>query len=86
MITPVRLAYYREKEWDRFLNSIDDRERMHKTWNEWHQAFLKTKMELISRGFHIVDFIVDIDELQNYCTIKGIKNNGKARSQFAAES
>lgn len=25
-----------------------------------------------------------IDELKNYCTIRNIKNNGEARSQFAA--
>lgn len=65
MTIPVKLVYYREKDWDRFLNSIDDRERMHDTWNEWHKDFLKTKMGLISHGFHVVVFIVDIDELQN---------------------
>jgi len=28
---------------------------------------------------------VDIDELQNYCKVRGIKNNGKARSGFVVD-
>ena len=58
---------------------------MHDTWNDWHKAFVKTKMELISQGFHVVDVIIDIDELKDYCTNRGIKNTGKARSQFTAK-
>lgn len=82
MITPVKLAYYREKDWERFLESIDDRERMHNTWDDWHKAFVKIKMELISQGFYVKDCIIDIDELTVYCKNRGIRNNGKARSQF----
>jgi len=28
------------------------------------------------------DIEIDLDELVNYCKIRGIKNDGKARSQF----
>jgi len=85
MLTKVKLAYYREKEWNRFLDLIDDRESQYENWEDWHKAFLKTKMELISQGLHVVDFIVDIDKLQNFCNERGIKNNGKTRSEFTAQ-
>jgi hypothetical protein len=55
---------------------------MHDTWNEWHKAFLKTKKDLISQGFEVEDFEIDLDELTNYCKMKGIKIDGKARPQF----
>ncbi len=84
MMTSINLAYYREADWERFLESIDDRESMHATWKDWHKAYLKTKKVLISQGLKVNDFVVDIDELQNYCILKGIKNDGKARSQFVA--
>lgn len=55
---------------------------MHDTWKEWHKAYLKTKKELISQEFVVNNFVVDIDELINYCKMRGIMNDGKARSQF----
>ena len=81
----ISLAYYREKDCTRFLDSIDYRESMHDTWEEWHQGFLKMKIDLIIRGFHVVDSVVDIDELNNYCKQNKIKNDGKARSRFVAK-
>lgn len=85
MIALINMAYYKEKDWKRFLESIDDRESMHDTWKDWHKAYLKKKKILISQGFKVNDFVVDIDELRNYCMMKGIKNDGKARSQFVAK-
>ncbi len=78
----IKLAYYRKKDWKRFVKIIDDRESMHDTWIEWHKAFLKAKRDLISQGFEVEDIEVDLDELTNYCKMRGIKNDGKARSQF----
>ena len=79
----VNLTFYKEEDWDGFLESIDDRDSMHDTWKEWHKAYQKTKKGLIAKGFIVNDFVVDIDELINYCKIRKIKNDGKARSKFA---
>ncbi len=84
MLRSVNIAYYRKEDWKRFLKSIDDRKSMHETWEEWHEAFLNTKKELILNGFIIKEVIIDIDELKEYCRKKGIKNDGKARSTFAS--
>ncbi|RPH31730.1 MAG: hypothetical protein EHM93_12340 [Bacteroidales bacterium] len=78
----INLAYYKENDWKRFLESIDDKESMHATWKDWHNASLKIKKNLISQGFIVNDFVIEIDELQDYCKMRGIKNDGKARSQF----
>ena len=81
-MTGIKLAYYKKKDWKHFIKIIDDRESMHDTWNDWHKAFLKTKKDLISQGFELTDIEIDLNELTNYCKIRGIKNDGKARSQF----
>ena len=78
----IKLAYYRKKDWKRFLKIIDDSESIHDTWDEWHKAFLKAKKDLISQGFEVEDVEIDLEELTNYCKMRGIKNDGKARSQF----
>nr|WP_321357594.1 hypothetical protein [uncultured Draconibacterium sp.] len=78
----IKLAYYRKKDWKRFLKIIDDRESMHDTWVEWHKDFLKVKNELAAKGLEVIVVEIDLDELTNYCKQRGIKNDGKARSQF----
>ena len=78
----IKLAYYRKKDWKRFVKIIADRESMHDTWHDWHKDFEKTKRDLTNQGFDVVNIVVDLDELTEYCRLKGIKNDGKARSQF----
>lgn len=80
----VNIAYYNKKDWTRFLESVDDRDSMHETWEEWHKTYFKLKKKLKSQGFTVKDFVVDIDELNNYCKLRGIKNDGRARSQFVS--
>jgi hypothetical protein len=82
MITSVNLAYYREEDWERFIECIDDRHSMHDTWKEWHEEYVKAKINLVLEGIKVYDCIVDIDELQAYCKSRGIKNDGAARAQF----
>ncbi|MCA1761213.1 MAG: hypothetical protein LC658_15700, partial [Bacteroidales bacterium] len=57
----IKLAYYRKKDWNRFIKIVDDRESMHNTWHEWHKDFLKTKKYLISEGFEVEDIEIDLD-------------------------
>lgn len=81
----IKMASYKKEDWKRFVEIIDDRESMHDTWKEWQKAFLKAKKGLISQGFEVVDVEVDLDKLISYCQLKGIKNDGEARSRFVQE-
>lgn len=78
----IKLAYYQKKDWKRFIKIIDDRENLHDTWYDWHKAFEITKRNFINQGFGVIDIVVNLDELIEYCKLRGIKINGKARSQF----
>ena len=84
-MTAVKIAYYRKEDWNKLLEIIDDKESMHETWNQWFNLFTKTKEDLMSKGFIVVDIEIDLDELNNYCNMKRIKNNGEARSQFVQQ-
>lgn len=79
-MTKVNLAYYREKDWKRFIGLADDKENLHDNWKDWHKSFLKLKKDLISQGFEVAEIVIDLDELVIFCKIRGIKNNGKALS------
>ncbi len=78
----VKLAYYKKKDWKRFVETAADHDSLNNTWKDWHKAFERTKRDLISQGLEVVDVVVDLDELILYCRMRGIENNGKARSQF----
>jgi len=81
----VGLACYQKKDWGKFLELIDDKESMHDTWKEWNKAYLKAKENLTSQGLTVKDCVIDLVELENYCKLKGIKNDGKARSLFVSD-
>ena len=81
----VNVAYYKKEDWNRFIRSIDDRESMDTTLEEWHRNFLKSKTSLAIMGFQVKEVHVDIDKLARYCRKKGIKNDGRARSQFVVD-
>jgi hypothetical protein len=78
----VKIAYYRKEDWQRFTEMIDDRESMHDTWEDWHKAFLKAKKDLTSQGFEVTKVVIDLNELRHYCAMRGVKNDGSARSRF----
>lgn len=80
----VNLAYYCKKDWKKFLDMIDDRDSMHDSWEEWHKSYLNLKRNLGFQGFIINDLVVDLNELRQYCSNRGLKINGKARSQFVS--
>ncbi len=81
----VKIAYYRKEDWKRLLEIIEDKESMHDSWSDWHRDYLKAKKGLIAQGLKVVDIEVDLDKLINYCNLKRIPNNGKARSQFVQQ-
>ena len=81
----VKMAYNKKEDWENFLSIIDDRQNMHDTWDEWHEAYLKLKNHVISEGFEVIEIEVNLNEMAAYCSSKGIKIDGKARSQFVQE-
>lgn len=85
-MTEIKMAYYRKKDWKRFLKMIDDRESMHETWDDWHKDYMNARKSLASKGFEVFDVVIDLNELTNYCKSKGIKNDGNARSQFVQKN
>lgn len=80
----INLACYRQKDWNKFLSIIDDRESMFNTWKEWHKSYLRTKNELSVLGFKVNNVEVDLGKLDKYCRENSLKNNGKTKSQFVS--
>ena len=43
---------------------------MHDTWHNWHKDFEKIKQYLTNQRFDVVDIIVDLDKLTEYCNLE----------------
>lgn len=80
----VNLASYRKEDWKKLINSADDKETMHDTWDEWRKAFMEMKLRLEKQGLIVNEVIIDIEELLEYCRKNGLKNIGKTRSLFVS--
>jgi len=78
----IKLGYYRKEDWEKFISLIDDKESMHSSWYEWHEAYNKAKKELEKQGFTVIKTVVDLDKLNEFCSERKLKNIGSVRSQF----
>lgn len=79
------MAFYKPEDWSRLLAIVDDKEVFHYTWEQWHNQYQASKKQLESQGLNINDVVVNVDDLIRFCFQNGIKNDGKARSQFVAQ-
>ena len=61
----INIAYYREKDWERFKETVDDRDKIEDTWSEWYKSYMKLKQHLVKKGFTVYDITINIDELIN---------------------
>ena len=85
MALEVKLAYYRQSDWEKLLRSVADRNAMHDTWEEWHQEYRRIKKEIKAQGFVVHEMTNDIDALNVYCLERGLKNDGRTRSQYTSQ-
>ena len=73
------------KDYPEISTIVDDKEVFHDTWEQWHNRYQASKKQLESQGLKINDVVINIDDLIRFCFQNGIKNDGKARSQFVAQ-
>ena len=82
----VGLVRYRKEQWTRWLETVDDREKLEKTHEEWQRKAEAMADRLKRAGLQVIWVEVVPDEMARWCAARGYKNNAEARSLFAAES
>ncbi len=78
----IKIAFYNEKDWPRFLAIVDDKENLHEHWEDWHQSYCKTVADLQKLKFVVKKKVIDLDKLIAYCKEHKLRNNGETRSRF----
>jgi hypothetical protein len=81
---PMAVAVYLPKQYPRLLATAEDASDLEATWQEWHQVLQETRQKMVTLGMHLIDVIVDLDALEQYCQEQGLKNTSSTRAQYAA--
>ena len=81
---PMAVAVYLPEQYPRLLATAEDASDLEATWQEWHQVLQETRQKMATLGMHLIDVIVDLDALEQYCQEHGLKNTSSTRAQYAA--
>jgi hypothetical protein len=84
-VQKVCIAWYRRGQWFLLKQSAVDSDIIEDTYEEWEEEAEKAVQKLIASGLQPYKVDVDVFELEKWCTEKGLPNDSKARSRFAAE-
>ena len=81
---PMAVAVYLPEQYPKLLATAEDASDLEATWQEWHQVLQETRQKMAALGMHLIEVIVDLDALEQYCQEQGLKNTSGTRAQYAA--
>lgn len=84
---PIRVTgmpWFRREDFPRIKSLMEDGQRLHRTWEEWHAAAQKGEQSLQAQGHVVHRAVLLPDEFVAWCAARGIGLNAKSRMHFAA--
>jgi hypothetical protein len=81
----IAIVWYRPEQWQRVRDVATDAEELEMSYLEWLQVAEERFKELQGNGFRVEKVDIDSEKLILWCNERGLENNGKARSRYAAE-
>ena len=78
----VGIAYYKEDEFDRLREAMEDREIWFDRWDQWRTAAENGIEVLASKGTMLIPVEVGLEEFVEYCSRKAVSQDGRARTAF----
>ena len=81
----VGLANYRKEDWLRWLEVVDDTDQWEDTYEKWKSDVDAMADRLRRAGLELVWVDLEPDKFSEWCKACGYRNDGEARSRFAAE-
>ena len=81
----VAIVWYRPEQWQRVRDIATDSDEFENSYIEWLQLAEEKAKELKGRGLRVEKVDLDSEKLILWCNERGLENDGKARSLYAAE-
>ena len=81
----VAIVWYRPEQWQRVRDIAADSYEFEDSYLEWLQLAEEKAKELKGRGLRVEKVDLDSEKLMVWCNERGLENDAKARSLYAAE-
>jgi len=81
----MAIVWYRPEQWQRIRDVATDADELEASYLDWLQLAEQKYNELQSIGLRVEKVDVDSEKLILWCNERGLENDGKARSLYAAE-
>ena len=82
-IRAVGIPWFLESDFAQIKATMEDAQKLHATWVEWHGAAQQTEKTYQSQGFLVVRAVLAPDEFAAWCRSSGHRLDAKGRSQYA---
>src|SRR6266516_5793953 len=73
---PMAVAVYLPEHYPRLFATAEDASDLEATWQE-------TKQKMAALDKHLIEVIIDLDALEQYCQEQGLKNTRSTCAQYA---
>jgi len=81
----VGVAWFDRKQWKRLTETVEDRNELDDTYEEWQKSALKA-VRMIERQGQVVEMVhVEVESLVSWCTENGLPVNGKSRAEYVTQ-
>jgi hypothetical protein len=81
----VAIVWYRPEQWQRIRDIAADSEEFENSYIAWLQTAEEKAKEIEGRGLRVEKVDLDSEKLIRWCNERGLENDAKARSLYAAE-
>ena len=79
------IVWYRPEQWQRVRDIATDSDEFENSYVEWLQLAEEKAKDLKGRGLRVEKVDLDSEKLILWCNERGLENDAKARSLYAAE-
>lgn len=81
----VGIAWYRESDYPRILQIMDDAHTLSNTYRQWEKLAEKAERTAKAQNHVVVRAVIDPDTFPAWCTLRGLHVDSRARMAFANE-
>jgi hypothetical protein len=80
----VALAWIEKADWPQFRTIAADRQALHDTYDNWLRDASRIERTALAAGQKVVRVPIRPDKFRAWCTVRGKRPDGRARSEYAA--
>jgi len=79
------IPWFKPEQWTQLREISADPDVLEVDYDTWHQKAEGRVRDFESRGIHVEQVLIDVNEFSEWCRSRQMRCDAQARSQYAAE-